>query len=173
MLCYATEVPRPAMFAGDDDTLIEHLVAACARKEVVGELHQRDLKPFNFDEFDTFASKQTFSRKDSPYGKQTASKAVKKAAGAIQSANSSPSVSATASPTANTTPERRPAANRTKPLRNNGVPLKMQSGHAGVFNLSATPIKTAACPGFFSSPKPEAIPMPTSSFLNRAASGKA
>mmetsp|Transcript_36319 Transcript_36319/g.78319 ORF Transcript_36319/g.78319 Transcript_36319/m.78319 type:complete len:197 (+) Transcript_36319:176-766(+) len=165
---------KTTIFRGDNEELLDNLIYAChehkANKPLEG--FGRELEPFfkpgeELGPLPTATNKQNSNRKQPPCGSPTSSAGSRsaKSKGNKQSRKQSAGGSfdlmmpdqsiKTSQPVA--APKRTASAKRSTSPKSHG-------------SLSSSPGSSiAACPAFFSSPKPDAVPMPTFAFLNKAA----
>ncbi|GIL74069.1 hypothetical protein Vretimale_4972 [Volvox reticuliferus] len=168
-------------FKGDSSELLDKLVEVCNTVKVVSnaKVVERELQPFCFDN----APPLPKAPRSPPNGRSPRSSPPKqqKAADACSPGGhrkTDPASCASSSCRASL----ESASNAKKPLSNksNLVSLEPADDLAAVLrgstNVAAQPLAAAsvrACPGFFSSPRPCDIPMPTSTLLGKATLVKA
>lgn len=170
-------VSKPKCFTGDADSLVDDLIAACETKPAPSSYtgYGRELVPYNFDCGST--GPQTKSPNAVLRGplEQTKKRASVKGARNRGEATDSPSKSARK--TARRNPEEATAvvsgstAARQKYSNVKNGPTNMCVTVASPIMKTASVAAAVAVPSFVS-PKPEAVPLPTSSLLQRAAVNK-
>ncbi|KAL6755961.1 hypothetical protein V8C86DRAFT_151003 [Haematococcus lacustris] len=174
-------VTAAPQFRGDAEGLLDALVAACAAQPQLGKVTERELQPY----FETNATPSSVASTRSPSTSHDFASleiVIKKAS------KRRPSPPNPARPDAPT--QQLPSNGRKQrcstgptPSPSKGLYVNVQRMPRTEPSLSIAPLATPpvsatraaatagshfACPAMFSSPKPEALPMPTSSLLLRA-----
>lgn len=145
-------------FAGDADGLLDRLIVACQQKPVVTVTHAgygRELVPY-FGEDD---SSMTLVPRQHSDRRRSRTSPPKKAVCSQVASSAGSNVATTSSGRSS---PRQVQADRAPVL----PPSSVLSG------LDVSKCFSVAGPGFFVSPKPEAVPLPTSGLLTRAISPK-
>ncbi|GLC34936.1 hypothetical protein PLESTB_001180200 [Pleodorina starrii] len=187
MACAAVAMPCPVpsqKFKGDSSELLDKLVEVCNSVKPVSnaKVVERELQPFCFDNAPPLpkagprSPPKGRSPRSSPPKQQKASGASSPGQRKMQSASSaSPPRRGSLDSAAHRTPKQQPL-----PSKSHFMSLESAEDLVrvlrGTTNMTPQPSSSAsarACPGFFSSPRPCDIPMPTNTLLVKATLVKA
>ncbi|KAG2485243.1 hypothetical protein HYH03_016029 [Edaphochlamys debaryana] len=170
----------PPMFKGDADGLVDDLVAACAAPRQMAAsrpLRERELTPFSFEDAPPLpkaaarSPPQGRSPRASPPKQQKTSGSPGRSNKAAPSTASSSGRGSMDGRAAHRMPKQQPSAAHFQSLDDELV--RVLRGSMPAQQLPASASKVSACPGFFTSPRPSDIPMPTMCLLGKATLVKA
>ncbi|KAG2430613.1 hypothetical protein HXX76_010131 [Chlamydomonas incerta] len=168
MACAAACPVVPHKFKGDSSELVDRLIAVSQARPAMAEpMKVRELTPFDFADAPPLPLAPKGNRPSPPKRSPRTSPPKQ------QKAASGQRVKATASPNSCASPARGSLDGRApmvKPVNNQAKFQSLDEELAKVLrNVPCMPSAAPrACPGFFASPSPDVVPMPTSLLLGRA-----
>ncbi|KAG2446557.1 hypothetical protein HYH02_008544 [Chlamydomonas schloesseri] len=167
MACAAACTVVPHKFKGDSSELVDKLVAVSNYRPAMKEMKERDLTPFDFADAPPLPLAPKANRPSPPKRSPRTSPPKQQKAASGQRVKVTASPISSASPARGSLDGRAPMA---KPISNQAKFQSLDEELAKVLrNVPCMPSAAPrACPGFFASPSPDVVPMPTSLLMGRA-----